>query len=136
MFYGENLFCRQSRKTCETGLVSRVSHVFTNVYQKLSEGLPPEPTSPSARRGRRPRSVPAAELPAGNRQPGLAAGMPSPLEQSCSFVRSFVVRDFYLSIPPKFALFVAARAIIKFSDTTRDTASGHRFLRGFASAGE
>ena len=25
VFYGENLFCRQSRETCESGLVSRVS---------------------------------------------------------------------------------------------------------------
>ena len=53
VFYGENLFCRQSRETCETGLGSRGSHVFTDVYQSLSEGLPPERTSPSARRGRR-----------------------------------------------------------------------------------
>ena len=34
--YGENLFCRQSRETCESGLRSCRSHVFNDVYQSLS----------------------------------------------------------------------------------------------------
>ena len=54
MFYGENLFCRQSRKTCESGLRSRRSRSVLIVLISLSEGLPRERTSPSARRGRRP----------------------------------------------------------------------------------
>ena len=48
VFYGENLFCRQSRKTCESGLVSRVSRSVLIVLISLSERLPPERTSPSA----------------------------------------------------------------------------------------
>ena len=54
VFYGENLFCRQSRKTCESGLRSRRSRSVLIVLISLSEGLPRERTSPSARRGRRP----------------------------------------------------------------------------------
>ena len=55
VFYGENLFCRQSRETCESGLSDHADHeVIITDYLSLSEGLPPEPTSPSARRGRRP----------------------------------------------------------------------------------
>ena len=50
MFYGENLFCRQSRETCESGLRSRRSRGVFIVYISLSEGLLPEPTSQSARR--------------------------------------------------------------------------------------
>ena len=54
VFYGENLFCRQSRKTCESGLGSRGSRSVLIVLISLSEGLPRERTSPSARRGGRP----------------------------------------------------------------------------------
>ena len=46
--HGENLFCRQSRETCESGLRSRRSRGVFIVYISLSEGLPPKPTSPSA----------------------------------------------------------------------------------------
>ena len=34
VFYGENLFCRQSRKTCESGLVSRVSRSVSHCIAK------------------------------------------------------------------------------------------------------
>ena len=50
---GKTFFCRQSRETCESGLRSRRSRGVFIVYISLSEGLPPEPTSPSARRPRR-----------------------------------------------------------------------------------
>ena len=54
VFYAENLFCRQSRETCESGLRSRRSRSVLIVLISLSEGLPRERTSPSARRGGRP----------------------------------------------------------------------------------
>ena len=80
VFYGENLFCRQSRETCGTGLGSRGSRGVFIVYKNLSEGLPRERTSPSARRGGRPpvggwsRTPVNSTVVTGGRQPLRADG--------------------------------------------------------------
>ena len=67
VFYGENLFCRQSRETCESGLRSRRSRSVLIVLISLSEGLPRERTSPSARRGGRPPVPPNGPWPCTSR---------------------------------------------------------------------
>ena len=58
VFYGENLFVGNLAKRVNPVSYHAYHEVITTDYLSLSEGLPPEPTSPLARRGGSPPGGP------------------------------------------------------------------------------